>query len=163
MGAGLVFVGRSERAVAILAVAATLMGVAGVASAASQQLNVTANVLKRASLKVLAQPASVVITPADISRGYVDVPNPAHLAIRNNSAEGYVLDFASEGDFIGRIHITGLGNEVQMGPAGGMVPQSGATSPAVNTMVALTFRFMLSDAAKPGTYPWPMRLSVSPM
>lgn len=163
MGAGIVFVGRFARVAAILLAAAALIATGVDAAAASQPLNVTANVLKRASLSVLAQPVAVVITTADVRRGYVDAPDSVHLSIRNNSAEGYLLDFASEGDFIRRIQVTGLGNEVQMGPAGGLVPQSGATSRPVNAMVSLTFRFILSDAAKPGTYPWPMRLSASPM
>lgn len=163
MGAGIVFVGRFTRVAAILLAALPLIGTGVDAAAASQPLNVTANVLKRASLSVLAQPAAVVITTADIRRGYVDAPDPVHLSIRNNSAEGYLLDFASEGDFFRHVQVTGLGNEVQMGPAGGLVPQPGAASRPVNTMVSLTFRFILSDVAKPGTYRWPMRLSASPM
>lgn len=157
------FVSRLTRVAVILVTAVSLIGTGDYAAAASQALNVTANVPKQASLGVLAQPAAVVITAADITRGYVDAPDSVHLSIRNNSAEGYVLDFASAGDFIRRIQITGLGNEVQMGPAGGLVPQSRATSRPVNTTVSLTFRFILSDVARPGIYPWPMRLSASPM
>lgn len=157
------FVGWLTRVAAILVTAVGLIGTGVTAAAASQPLNVTANVLKQASMRVLAQPAAVVVTTADIRRGYVDAPDSVHLSIRSNSAEGYVLDFAGEGDFIRRIQVTGLGSEVQMGPAGGLVPQSGAMSRPVNTSVLLTFRFILSDVAKPGTYRWPMRLSAWPM
>ena len=38
------------------------------------KVTVTATILKHASLHVLAQPASLVVTAGDLARGYVDVP-----------------------------------------------------------------------------------------
>ncbi|MCM2312445.1 MAG: hypothetical protein NDI84_13680, partial [Steroidobacteraceae bacterium] len=124
------------------------------------RLLVTATVLKHASLKVLAQPAAVVITAEDIARGHVDVPAPALLAVKSNSG-GYMLGFASEGDFMRRIIVAGTGSELELSPAGGLVtrtqPRGGTSS------LVLTFRFVLSDTAQAGTYPWPLRLSVAPL
>lgn len=142
--------------------ALSLLGVPA-ACAATQELAVSATVLKRATLQVLAQPAAVVITEADIRRGYVDVPNSADFAIRNNSPQGYMLDFASEGEFFRGIQVRGLGHDVQMGPNGGMVAQPGAGWRAARMMVALRFRFVLSESAQAGTYPWPVRVSVAPI
>src|SRR5659263_307590 len=77
-----------------------LLGTPLVASISSDEakLTVTATVLKRASLQVLAQPASVVVTAADIARGYVDVPSPLQIMVQNNSRDGYMLTFESQAD-----------------------------------------------------------------
>ena len=128
------------------------------AAGSEATLLVTAVVLKRASLRVLAQPSSVVVTAADIARGYVDVPHPVHVAVQSNSPAGYVLEFASSGDFTRQILVKGLDTDVQLSPIGGAVVRPGVTK----TTLTLGFRFFLSDSAQQGTYAWPMRLSINP-
>lgn len=126
-------------------------------------LTVSATVLKHASLKVLAQPSSVVVTAADIARGYVDGPAAVQVAIQNNSAGGYLLEFASQGDFMHQILVSGLAHEAQLSPAGGVIAQPSTGYGVTRTTLGLGFRFVLSESAQPGTYPWPMRLSVTPL
>jgi hypothetical protein len=70
------------------ALALGLLGMPATATAGDGKLTVSATVLKHASLNVLAQPSSVVVTAADISRGYVDVAAPAQVAIESNSSAG---------------------------------------------------------------------------
>jgi len=132
------------------------------AGGSEAKLLVTATVLKHASLKVLTQPSSVVVTAADIARGYVDVPAPAQVAISSNTSQGYVLEFASQGDFMRQILVKGLGTDVQLSPAGGTVVQHSTGAGVIRTTLSLGFRFFLSDTARQGTYAWPMRLSVLP-
>lgn len=140
-----------------------LMAPAGAAAGGSEsKLTVTATVLKHASLKVLAQPSSIVITAADIARGYVDVPKPAQIAIKNNSA-GYMLVFAGYGEFVRQVRVRGLGNEVQMGADGGTVSQANTGGGMNSTVLDLGFRFELSASAQQGVYPWPMQMSVVPL
>lgn len=145
-----------------LALGALVM-VGGVAQAQSveSKLAVTATVLKHASLKVLAQPSSVVITAADIARGYVDVPTPAQVSIQSNSREGYMLMFASEGDFLQQTLVRGLGNDVQLSAGGGGVARSADGRGMAKATLDLGFRFLLSGAARQGVYAWPVRLSVA--
>jgi len=135
----------------------------GLAEAGSSEakLTVTATVVKHASLKVLAQPASVVVTAADIARGYVDVPSPAQVAIQTNSQSGYMLMFASEGEFLRQTLVRGLGNEVQLDTAGGGIARRPEGRGMSKATLDLVFRFILSDSAKQGVYAWPMRLSVA--
>lgn len=130
------------------------------------KLLVSATVMKKASLQVLTQPATVVLTAADIARGYVDMLAPAQFAVQSNSRNGYLLMFGSEGEFFRQTLVRGLSNDVQLdGNGGGVVQQnaggSGSGSGITKTVLALTFRFILSDVAKQGVYAWPMRLSVS--
>jgi hypothetical protein len=138
-----------------------LMAPAGAMADGSQKLTVRATIAKHASLKVLAQPSAVVVTSADIARGYVDVPAPAQLAIRSNSQSGYLLEFTSEGDFMRQILVKGLASDVQLSPAGGTITQASTGSGVTNTTLALGFRFLLADSTKQGTYPWPMRVSIT--
>lgn len=140
---------------------AVLMAPASVIAGGSQKLTVTATIAKHASLKVLTQPSAVIVTSADVARGYVDVPAPAHLAIRSNSQSGYLLEFASEGDFMRQILVKGLASDVQLSPAGGTVMQPSTGAGVTNTTVALGFRFLLAESTKQGTYPWPMRVSIT--
>ena len=134
------------------------------AASGEAKLTVTATVLKHASLKVLAQPANLVITAADLARGYVDVPASSQLAIHSNVAAGYLLDFRNlGGEFMRQIFVRGLNGDVQLSPAGGLVQQGSNGAGVTRTTLALGYRFMLSSAAQAGTYAWPMQLSVMPL
>jgi hypothetical protein len=128
------------------------------------KVTVTATIAKHASLQVLAEPASLVITAADLARGYVDVPGASQVAIQSNTSDGYLLEFASQGDFMRQILVHGLrSGVVQLSPDGGVVAQSGGASAGITkTTLTLGFRFLLSPSARQGAYAWPVRLSVTP-
>ena len=132
-----------------------------VADASEAKLAVSATVMKHASLKVLAQPASVIVTAADVARGYVDVSSPSRVAIQSNSLSGYMLMFATEGEFLRQTLVGGLGNDVQLDGAGGGIARSAEGPGMSKATLALVFRFMLSESARQGVYAWPMRLSVA--
>jgi hypothetical protein len=151
----------AQSAILATAVAGVLMVPDSAAASGSQNLVVTATVLKRASLRVLAQPSAVVVTSADVEKGYVDVPAPAQVAIQSNSPSGYLLEFSNAGDFMRQILVKGLTNDVQLSPAGGAITQSPSSSGVTRTTLALGFRFLLSASTQQGTYPWPIRMSVS--
>lgn len=152
---------RAALAVAVAALGLTAMP-PGVA-ANELGLAVTATIAKRATLKVLAQPATVVVTAADIARGYVEVPGRARVAIRSNSQAGYMFVFSSEADFVRHMRVSGLGNEVQIGAGGGVVPQSGSAQGVTQATLELGFRFELAANAREGTYAWPVHMSVVPI
>jgi len=134
-----------------------------VAGAQEAQLAVSATVLSHASLKVLAQPSSVVVTPADIARGYVDVPVASQVLVLCNTQQGFMLNFANLGAGIRQTLVRGLGADVQLGPDGGGVAQRISGRGMTRTSLDLGFRFVLSEAAQPGAQPWPVRLSVTPL
>ena len=147
---------------------ATALGFLGaplqaVASSGENKLQVSATILKHASLQVMAQPSSVVVTAADIARGYVDVPSPAQVAVQSNTQGGYVLMFESQGEFLRQTLVKGLGTDVQLSASGGGVAQRGAGRGMSKTLLDLGFRFILSESARQGVYAWPMRLSVTPL
>ena len=151
--------GRSLLGAVLIGVLASPSLVA--ANTTEAKLAVSATIMKHASLKVLAQPTSVVVTAADVARGYVDVSSPAQFAIQNNSQSGYLLTFAAEGEFMRQTLVRGLGNDVQLDGAGGGVARSADGAGMAKTTLALMFRFVLSESAKQGVYAWPVSLSVA--
>lgn len=155
---------RTAQLASYAALALGLSSASLTASAGSSEmkLTVTASVLKHASLQVLSQPSAVVVTAADIARGYVDVAAPAQVAVKNNSG-GYMLMFSSNGDFMRQILVRGLGTDVQLSPEGGVVTQTSSGRGMTRNTLDLGFRFVLSEAAHEGTYAWPMQMSVTPL
>ena len=146
-------VSRAARLAAGAALATGLLAAPLTAAASGEaKLTVTATILKRATLQVLAQPATLVVTSADLARGYVDVPASSQVAIQNNSTAGYLLDFRNHGgEFLRQVFVRGLNGDVQLSPGGGLVRQGSAGGGVTKTTLALGYRFVLSSAAQAGT------------
>ena len=126
----------------------------------SARIQVTATVPSRATLRVLHQERTLVVTTEDVARGYVDAPAASRIEVRNNSRGGCLLVFegvAGPDAPFGRVSVRGLGRDVEIGPGGGFVPHSYAPAPVTEE---LSYRFSLSRDARPGTYPWPLQVSV---
>jgi hypothetical protein len=125
----------------------------------STQIQVTARVLARASLHVLRQPAEIVITDADIKRGYLDINAGSVLEIKNNSRAGVNMTFETRGLSFKEAMVNGLGREVALGPNGGII-----THKSIGTsVVALSYRFVFDESSQAGTYAWPLSVSVNPI
>ena len=133
------------------------------AAASENTLTVKATILKHASMQVVSQPGSVVVTAADIARGYVDVAASSQILVQSNTQGGYMLMFANQGDFVRQTLVKGLANDVQLGAAGGGVAQPVSGRGMTKTALDLGFRFVLSESAQQGVYAWPMCLSVTPL
>ena len=141
-----------------------MMSVSLSAHASETTLTVSAAVLKHASMQVVAQPDSVVVTAEDIARGYVDVPGTAKITVQSNTQGGYLLHFARLGDFFRQALVRGLaGPDLQLEEGGGAVAQASTGQGMTRTALDLAFRFVLSESARQGVYSWPVRLSVAPL
>jgi hypothetical protein len=127
------------------------------------KLTVGATVAKHASLQILTQPGPLTITAADIARGYVEVPALASVQVQTNTQNGYLLTFDNQGEFISQILVKGLANDVQMGGAGGGVAQNTVGQGMRRAQLNLGFRFVLAPSVQGGVYPWPVRMSVTPL
>lgn len=153
---------HAARSAALAVGLAAFLACPGAALADSTGVTVSATILKHASLQVLAQPTSVVVTPLDVARGYVDVPAPARVRVRNNTGS-YALVFAEESEFIRQVRVSGLGADVQMGAGGGSVTRSTPGHGMNNSVLDMGFRFELAAGTREGVYPWPIRMSVVPL
>jgi hypothetical protein len=131
--------------------------------AGAARIRVTATVPPRATLRVLHQTRTLVVTPEDVARGYVDAPAASRIEVRNNSRGGCLLVFeriAGPDASFGNVSVRGFEREVEIGPGGGFVPHSYAPAPVT---AELSYRFSLDRDARPGTYPWPLQVSVRPL
>ena len=127
------------------------------AGSSSMVIGVNAVVQARTQLKSLQQPATLLVTEADIQRGYVDVSGASLLDIWTNNPAGCVLTFEPSGFPFREVDITVMGREIVINPMGGMVimPIRG------RQQIALDYRFVLTSEARPGTYAWPLYVSVN--
>jgi hypothetical protein len=151
----------AARLAAIVCLSTLVMTGSVAAPLGSALLSVSATVAKRATLKVLAQPATILVTEADLTRGYVEVASPVQVQVQSNSPAGYLLVFESQGDLVSNTRVRGLGNDVQVG-ASGVAPRSAPTGGGSATH-DLVFRFTLSASARQGRHAWPMQVSALPM
>lgn len=132
--------------------------------ASKARVTVTATVPARASIKFLYQAPELVVTNADISRGYVEIPGASRIELKSNNPDGYMLVFEGANgpvNLVREIDVQGLGRDVQIDAyGGGIVLPSEGLAPVTKE---LSYRFVLSDKAQPGTYMWPLTMSVRPM
>jgi hypothetical protein len=123
---------------------------------------VRAVVVKHARLTLVSQPSTFVITPDDISRGYIDCAVPTELAVRGNSPDGYEIGFASTGEFVSAAAVKGLSRPVRIGAHGGAAVLP-ALAPRQTSVLKLAYRFELAPNARSGVYEWPIRVSITPL
>lgn len=149
---------RTAHLVCVLATAIA----AGAAFAASNQatMSVSATVVARAVMSVEYQAPTLTITEEDIVRGYVDVPAASRFTVRCNAPAGYVLTFQGRADYFRQVRIAGLPTEAVVGGQGGWLPQPYRR---VAGTMELSYRFILAESARPGTYGWPLALSAGLM
>ena len=125
----------------------------------SAGVSVSATVLARASMNVLKQPSELVVTEADIRRGFLDVEAGSLVEIKNNSRAGIFMTFENHGFPFRQALVRGFGREVALGPNGGMISQNITGK----TVVALSYRFIFDGSMQAGTYAWPFSMSVNPV
>ena len=127
----------------------------------STKLTISARVLERTTINVISQAHELVVTNSDIQRGYVDIPLASRVRVKTNNPAGYLLVFeVAEGsyDVFHGINVRVGGREVQIPLDGGWVPQPYARGA---TVLDISYRFNLSENAKPGTYSWPIMVSAN--
>lgn len=145
--------------VAILSLAGAPDAEAGPKQAGAQ-LKVNATVLPYTSFNVSNRTQTVVITEADIDRGFVEIRAASSVEVKTNTRSGYFLSFECFDPTFRQVRVDGLGRPAVIGSGSGIVsmPNNGKA-----TRLELSYRFILADNARPGSYPWPMTISVIPM
>jgi len=127
----------------------------------SSRTIITEEIQRLTSLKVVFQTQELVITHADILRGYVEIQSAEHIEIQNNNLSGYLLVFEGLNGLFQEVVVKGLGDEVSITSDGGWVAQPYNGRDPV--MIKLSYKFILSEKAQPGTYTWPLIVYASPI
>jgi len=127
----------------------------------SSRTTITKEIQRLTSLKIVFQTQELVITQADIRRGYVEIQSAEHIEIQNNNLSGYLLVFEGLNGLFKEVVVKGLGDEVSITSDGGWVAQPYNGRDPV--MIELSYKFILSEKAQPGTYTWPLIVYASPI
>jgi hypothetical protein len=138
--------------------AALLFLACGSAAAQSSQMQVNARVAHYFRLNVLSQPRTIEVTAQDVARGYVDVPAPMELALESNSPNGYSLMFQRDGGEFAGAQVSGLGQSVQVAGHAAI----GWRPNARRETMQFEVRLQLAPQQAPGSYRWPLQISISP-
>jgi hypothetical protein len=132
------------------------------AGSAKALVTVGATVLRHLSVRVLTLPRTIQIAPADIARGYVDMPFASKLEIRSNAPIGYLLTVKSLADFSTGIELRGIDGAASHGRTGMLSARTSGKGMHM-TPLELSFRVLLSAQARPGHHPWLIEISVLPV
>jgi len=121
------------------------------------KINVKVKVSHRVHLKVIYQLPQITITEEDIQRGFIDVPSASRLEVTNTNPAGYLLAFEGTLGPFKEVHIQGLANPAQLNSGNAFILQP-YTRKSRRTM-ELSYRCLLSEDTKPGSYSWPFSIS----
>ena len=126
----------------------------------SAKVTINATVLERTTMTVLKQIPEIVVTPDDIMRGFVDIYAATRISVRSNNPAGYLLafeDLSGQSSIFNSITVRVGAKEVQLSQNQGWVSQ-----PYVHGSVTLdvSYHFLLTKDAQPGTYSWPLMLAI---
>jgi hypothetical protein len=94
-----------------------------------------------------------------VARGYVDVSAAMRFSVAATGPAGYVMRFQPLDSLFDSVEVSGIGAPVRVGAAGGSIVRPGMLAP--NQVQELSFRFGIRADAAPGTYPWPLQMSVN--
>lgn len=135
-----------------------LLACGAAAAQGAAQLQVNARVAHYFKLNVVSQPRSIDVSEQDVARGYVDLPVPVELALESNSANGYTLVFERDGGDFAGAQVRGLGQSVQVGGHAAIGWRPAARRETMQFQV----RLQLAPQLPPGSYRWPLQVSISP-
>lgn len=143
---------------AVLALVAVSVNAVSAESTAS--MPVSAHVIARAVVSVERDLGGVHVTPADLERGFVDLPAPVELRVRTNSRRGYVLQFNNLSEAFTAIELRG--NDVRIYVAEESYLQRTAVAGGGDRLV-LSARVWLRPGSTPGRYDVPMMVQANPL
>jgi hypothetical protein len=141
-----------------VALAATTIAPDTDAATRQTQIAVTAYVPPNVVSQLEQQAAALTITDADVARGYVEVPTGSRLRVTSNDPAGFVIDFFPRLPIFKAVHVSTRSGSAQLGPLGGAMAEN--RHHGRNIPLELSYRFDLADHVQPGTYAWPLAMSV---
>jgi hypothetical protein len=144
----------TKRVTTVLLIAAFVVTCPLIAASKSASLTVSVEVIARTILTVDSQPATVEVTAADLTRGYIDIPNSVLFHVRSNASNGYVIQFQPVSGPFTRADVTYGSSLAAVGTEGAWLSepyQQGTTSGSMNV------RLVLTPGTQPGSYAWPVR------
>jgi hypothetical protein len=142
---------------AVLALVA--LSVNPVCAESTASLQVSVHVIARAVVSVERDLGGVLVTPADLERGFVDLPAPVELRVRTNSRRGYVLQFNNMSNAFTAIELRGNGVTIHVAEESFLQ----RTAVAGGDRLVLSARVWLRPGSTPGRYDVPIMVQANPL
>ena len=114
----------------------------------------------RSHLAILYQLPSIVLSNPDIKAGYIILKAVTRIAIKSNNKKGCMVVFKDLKWPFKEAQAFGFENDIHITSEGASVQQPYKRN--IFT-VELSYRFILSDNAKEGKYPWPLSIALQPV
>jgi hypothetical protein len=132
---------------------------AAMAAQGNAAIPVSVIVVANARLDSQHQESQLQISAEDVQRGFVEARAASRFSVHTNSHAGYCLEFLPVGNLFGSFQVTDVANHAaHLGPDGGTLVRRGPV-PAGLTQ-SLNFRFALQSDVQPGTYAWPLQMTL---
>ena len=145
--------------------------VPGVAGAASDVANASGGLSARAAvdfgiqvphvmqMRLLGHPAALQLSAEDIARGDIRVSG-ASLDLLVNDRLGYFVRAELAAGAFSAVKIVGLPSPVVATPAGTLIRMDSMVGKPKPAPMPLEYELQIAPDAQPGTYAWPVRLSL---
>ena len=107
------------------------------------------------------------ITPSDAKKGYKKLNNWTIISVKTNDSNGYVISVSAQPLSINEVnvytylHVIVDGRSFGTAPGGSVDIQMPATSIIEGNIIRLDYRFDLGQNVVPGSYSWPIVVSIS--
>ncbi|HEX6178809.1 MAG TPA: hypothetical protein VF057_10660 [Thermoanaerobaculia bacterium] len=128
------------------------------AESRSAEMTVSVQVVARAVV-TSEQVPSVVITEADVARGFVDVAQPMQVHVKSNSPRGYLLQVAKTDESFAAVELSFDNARMNVAQESWIARPYVRGGETVNAKI----RVRLAEGAMPGTHPLPVQVSASPL
>lgn len=130
------------------------------AGSARAEIGVSVTVVARTLINSESSPPQLRISAADVARGYVEVLGATQLFVTSTNRRGYILSVWPQVQLFSTVVVSNEETRTELGADGGEIFER-RWGQMLN--LPLDFRFTLAPGVKPGVYPWPVRLQVSPL
>lgn len=110
-------------------------------------------------VKAIVQPDQLLVTEADIARGYVDIEAGSSVIFTTNSRLGYLLSATFDQRLLASIEVRAANRLLQADSGSGSWHM--ASSYAVDQVMPISYRLHLAPAVQAGSHRWPVSLQFS--
>lgn len=110
-------------------------------------------------MRVVDQPARLVISDDDIRKGYVEAP--CRVEIVSNGAAGFALTVTLTEGAVSGGRVTGLAGELPLSMLGAGLRMTHRNRADKRVLYDLRYRFIVNQGVSPGEYRWPVFLQIS--
>jgi hypothetical protein len=138
-----------------------LLGARGALAGDATRVVLSATVAGQASITAVSAPTQVQLAEADLTRGYLDLPQALEVALRTNLPRGVLLAGRSGNGALRGVALSAAGEPgVHASEAGLLVDKVGVG--LREQRVRLYVRLLLGPGAAAGPMAWPVAFSLMP-